>query len=207
MKWDSMSRNDMSAERTNQILDAAAAVFARQGFQQARIDDIAREAGVSKGTIYWYFESKERIIEALMHRFFDPELSQARSLIAEDRPAIDRLLEVTYRSAKLAQRIHDLGLVPLFLEYLSLATRQAHVYAFLQEFHQISSGMLRSLFEQGIARGELRPLNPDVLLTSYDALIDGLVIGMGSALTDQSISLEDRIMTSVRLLLDGMRAE
>ena len=51
-------RPDVSAERTAQIVEAAIAVFSRLGFHKARMDDIAREAGVSKGTLYWYFESR-----------------------------------------------------------------------------------------------------------------------------------------------------
>ena len=48
-------RPDVSEERRNQILEAAMAVFARQGFEQARMDDIAQEVGLSKGALYLYF--------------------------------------------------------------------------------------------------------------------------------------------------------
>ncbi|HET7081061.1 MAG TPA: helix-turn-helix domain-containing protein, partial [Chloroflexia bacterium] len=54
-------RPDVSEERKNQILDAAAAVFSRLGFHEARMDDIVRESGLSKGTLYWYFTSKDAI--------------------------------------------------------------------------------------------------------------------------------------------------
>ncbi|MDL1899078.1 helix-turn-helix transcriptional regulator [Anaerolineae bacterium CFX7] len=51
-------RANVSAARKAQILDAAAAVFARKGFYQASMDDIVEEAGLSKGALYWYFKSK-----------------------------------------------------------------------------------------------------------------------------------------------------
>ena len=47
-------------ERAPEILEAALACFAEKGFAGTRMDDIARRAGISKGTIYLYFESKER---------------------------------------------------------------------------------------------------------------------------------------------------
>ena len=57
-----VARTDLSATRKNQILDAAMTVFARSGFHEARMDDIVQESGLSKGTLYWYFKSKEEII-------------------------------------------------------------------------------------------------------------------------------------------------
>ena len=66
-------RPDVSEERKNQILEAAIAVFARLGFQQARMDDIARQAGLSKGALYLYYTSKDAIITALLKYFFTQE--------------------------------------------------------------------------------------------------------------------------------------
>ena len=52
-------RPEVSKERTKQILDAAVKVFSRSGFQQASMDDIVAESGLSKGALYWYFKSKD----------------------------------------------------------------------------------------------------------------------------------------------------
>ena len=48
-------------ERRRQLLDAAAALFSERGYQETRIVDICKEAGVAKGLFYWYFESKEEV--------------------------------------------------------------------------------------------------------------------------------------------------
>ncbi len=48
-------RPNVREQRRLQILQAAQHVFARMGFHKARMDDIAHEAGVSKGTLYWYY--------------------------------------------------------------------------------------------------------------------------------------------------------
>ncbi|TET82024.1 MAG: TetR/AcrR family transcriptional regulator [Anaerolineales bacterium] len=63
---------DLSAERREQILNAAEKVFTRLGFSKARIDDIVAESELSKGAIYWYYKSKDTIIAALLW-FIDPE--------------------------------------------------------------------------------------------------------------------------------------
>src|SRR5579871_71937 len=52
--------------RPGEILDAALKVFAQKGFAAARMDDIARQAGVTKGTIYLYFENKEAVFKSLV---------------------------------------------------------------------------------------------------------------------------------------------
>jgi AcrR family transcriptional regulator len=59
-------RPDVSEERQNQILEAAVAVFARVGFRTARMDDMAEQAGLSKGALYLYYQSKDAIIAALL---------------------------------------------------------------------------------------------------------------------------------------------
>ena len=67
-------RPDVSAEQIKLILDAAIIVFSRKGFHQARMDDIAKHSGLSKGTIYWYFSSKEKIIAQSQDNLFDNKL-------------------------------------------------------------------------------------------------------------------------------------
>lgn len=55
--------------RPDEILDAALAVFAEKGFAAARVEDVAKRAGLSKGAVYLYFDSKEALFEALVRRF------------------------------------------------------------------------------------------------------------------------------------------
>jgi AcrR family transcriptional regulator len=57
-----------SDERQQQILDAAAAVIIRQGYDKTTMGDIAEEAGASRGTVYLYFKGKEELFEALLYR-------------------------------------------------------------------------------------------------------------------------------------------
>ena len=53
-------------DRPDEVLDAALKMFARKGFASTKVEDIAREAGLSKGAIYRYFSSKEDIFESLV---------------------------------------------------------------------------------------------------------------------------------------------
>lgn len=59
--------------RREQILDAASRVFSEQGYHNAKMKDVATEAGVSNGTVYNYFKSKEEVLQALLHRLNQTE--------------------------------------------------------------------------------------------------------------------------------------
>jgi len=62
----SPSRQDLKLRRQEKILAAAFEVFAAHGYEAARIDDVARQAGIAKGTIYLYFRDKERLFRAVV---------------------------------------------------------------------------------------------------------------------------------------------
>ncbi len=76
-------------ERADVIAAAALSEFAEKGFAAARIDDIARRAGISKGTVYLYFDSKELLFEEVIRRYIVPRIERAtgagegKSLTAE----------------------------------------------------------------------------------------------------------------------------
>jgi AcrR family transcriptional regulator len=198
-----MNRAD-STERRNQILDAAAVVFAQRGLNQARMDDIVREAGLSKGTIYWYFSSKDAVIEALMHRLFAPEFDWLRAMVQEDGPVYDRMITFTERSIVVVQQVQEMGLLPLFAEYIALATRDEHARQVLQEYNETARALVVPLFAQAIERGEFRPVDPEIAYLNYAVLMDGLVLG--EFVYVNRMSLQERIMASARLFLDGLRA-
>src|SRR3954471_8893258 len=70
------------ADRPGEIVDAALAVFAEKGFAAARLDEIAARAGVSKGALYLYFETKEEIFRAVVDQAIAPNIQMIRAMIA-----------------------------------------------------------------------------------------------------------------------------
>src|SRR6476646_1527267 len=73
-------------ERPRQILDAALAVFGERGLAGARLDDIARRAGVSKGTIYLYFPNKEELFREVVRAIVVDQLHQAAANVGDGNP-------------------------------------------------------------------------------------------------------------------------
>ena len=89
------ARNQQNAaERRRQILDAAVAVFARQGFNQCRVSDIADEAGVAYGLVYHYFRSKDEVLDTLFLERWNVLLQVIRDLDGRDLAAREKLTAI-----------------------------------------------------------------------------------------------------------------
>lgn len=89
------ARRALVRERQQQILQAAAAVFAEKGFAHATIRDIARAAGVSEGSIYLYFKNKQDLLVHLPRTFIQPPVNAFRDLALTADPSTvspDKLL-------------------------------------------------------------------------------------------------------------------
>lgn len=84
-------------ERKKDILEAALQLFASKGFNDTTMDDIALSAGVAKGTIYLYFESKERILLALKKAFHDGMHARCADVIADAIEHLSRGERLDYR--------------------------------------------------------------------------------------------------------------
>ena len=82
------------AERKLQILDAALRVFGRDGFGAARTDEIAREAGTAKGTLYTYFSSKEEMFEEAVRARLLPLVEETERMQQEHAGSAGDLLRL-----------------------------------------------------------------------------------------------------------------
>lgn len=82
-------RDKKRVERHHQILDAASSLFKLRGYEQTSIDDIAREADIARGTVFYNFESKEDIVFALRFRSVDEAKERALALLSERTPAVE----------------------------------------------------------------------------------------------------------------------
>jgi AcrR family transcriptional regulator len=86
------------AERKQQLLDAAARLFAEQGYAATRVVDIVEAAGVAKGLFYWYFENKEALFGELATEIRRRLRRQQAAAMDEDAPALVRILQATVAS-------------------------------------------------------------------------------------------------------------
>jgi AcrR family transcriptional regulator len=197
-----MSRRPDSSEiRRNQILDAATKVFVRQGFQHARMDDIVEESGLSKGTLYWYFKSKEDIINAISRRLFTGDLEKLEGLLEAEGTASERLMQLTnYRVAGLKRMSN---LVPIIFEFYAVAVHQQWVKQFIGEYFKHFRGLLEDLIQQGIDRGEFYPVNAAETAISLASMYEGLTIHW--LMEPETVQWDILSENSIPILLNGLK--
>ena len=71
--------------RKNEILDAAEKLFVSRGYEKATVNDILVSAGIAKGTFYYYFKSKEKVLDAIIRRRIDDGLERAKAIAANPK--------------------------------------------------------------------------------------------------------------------------
>ena len=196
-------RPDVSEERKNQILEAAIAVFARLGFHASRMDDIAAQAGLSKGALYLYYKSKDAIIAAILKYFFSLEFKKLRTLVETEssEPISEQLLRMNKHLAADFQWFS--AVAPIMFEFYAVAARQKEVRSFLKDYFKDYREALTRLIQHGINRGEFRPVHADQVAITITALYEGLTLLW--MVDPQAVQWEKEGEASVRLLLEGLK--
>jgi len=165
-------RERQREERRRQILEAALTVFTQKGFNAAKVSDVAALAGVSQGTIYWYFDSKDDLLQAALLFFFE-ELSQGIAPALEQATTNHGRLQVLIRSmATMAEEAK--GLFTLFLEFWASSDNREKASRLWTEVLIRYKDVIAQIVERGTQDGEFRPVDAEALAWSLMATYDGL---------------------------------
>ncbi|RLD08316.1 MAG: hypothetical protein DRI65_02555 [Chloroflexota bacterium] len=195
-------KQDVSDERKSQILDAAMETFAKKGFHKTRMSDIAESSGLSKGSLYWYFDSKDAIILKLIDRVFEFELKDLTALLTDDRSAEERLYIYTERGGQ--DIIKMLKWMPLIYDFLALSFRQETIKKTIQRYYKKNLDLLVTLIQQGIDAGEFNPRNALEAAYAVGSIVEGTV--MLWLYDPEQIDIQDHIKSSTNLLLKGLKS-
>jgi len=160
--------------RQRQILQAARDVFAKDGFDSARMDDIADASGLSKGTLYLYYKSKDDLIAGLLKTTFNDLLVQLRTLLEIDKSVEIRLLDYAQQMTNYMQQ--DASTLNIAYEFYAVAARQPNVRRLLQTYFADYRAALTALLEQGIQRGEFTRFDTTQAAMTLIALLEGLTL-------------------------------
>lgn len=148
-------RDALGEARRAQIVEAAAGLWLRHGFDATSVEAIARAAGLAKGTVYLYFPSKEALLDEAVRRYsLVPAFEELAGRLAGAPPeqAIPRLARELW--ARLRQHA---PLVGLMLRELPQRPDTAH--AFLEKVVLPANRLFAGYLDAGVAAGALRPLD------------------------------------------------
>ena len=197
------ARKARSAARREAILAAALDEFSSRGFEAARLDDVARRAGVAKGTIYLYFRDKESLFQELIRAMLTPLIGTIEALGAADVPMsvlTEQIVELFVREVYETRR----------KDVIRLMISEGRRFPKLAEFYyrEVLSRIIaavRALLRRAAARGEV----PEAL-AEFPQIIaaPGLVAIIWSGLFERFEPLDVRKMmkTHIELLFAPRRA-
>ena len=149
--------------RPQELTDAALALFVEKGYAATRLDEIAAQAGVSKGTLYLYFSSKEELFKAVVREGLLPLLAEGETLVANaPGPASELFRAIVVRWWEVVGDNPIGGISKLIFAEARNFPEITRFYA--EEVIDRGKRLLAAALQRGIDSGEFRPFNPDDLV-------------------------------------------
>ena len=156
--------------RPRQLLDAALSLFVERGFAATRMEEVAALAGVSKGTLYLYYPSKEELLKAVIRERLSNEIAAGAAEVAQHVGSHADMLRKIFEQWWL--RIYDSpasGVFKLIITEVRSFPEIADYYA--QEVVRPGAELIGGVLQRGIAAGEFRPV-------ALEAAVHSLVLPM-----------------------------
>jgi len=139
-------------DKPQQIIDAAVRVFARNGFYNSRVSDIAREAGIASGTIYLYFRTKDEILVTLFREKMAAFVAALRTEIGRERDPEAKIRRLVRQHFEVLEASPDMA------EVVQVELRQGQKFFRGASAHEISAyfELIGSVLGEGVAAGVFR---------------------------------------------------
>ena len=172
---------DKKATRTKEIAQAALTVFSNTGYAQASIEQIAREAGIGKSTVYEYYKTKEDLFLAAIMEGADGWIADLQAVGRRTSDPLRRLSLVA--ELYLESREKDQQGTRLFLEVITQTCLQGGIFYerphLIRELHQRIVRVLVEYLLDGVSRGQLKPdiaRNAERICINLMAFLDGILM-------------------------------
>ena len=142
-------------ERPRELLEAALDVFAQHGYRNTRLDDVAEAAGVTKGAIYHYFDTKEELLLSVIEHHQALAFGRVEDVLRDDRLAPSARIELVIRKMFSGGTPRGRHLLALLLRGIAHEVPEVHA-RWLEEGPARLWTIVADLVEEGKARGEFR---------------------------------------------------
>ncbi|MEO0618597.1 MAG: TetR/AcrR family transcriptional regulator [Pseudomonadota bacterium] len=192
-------------ERPDEIVEAGFQAFAESGFHGTTLDDVAKRAGITKGTIYLYFDSKQALFEAAVQSRSGPLLGEVEGLVNGWDSSMEALLRLMIQTMHAA--INSGELKHVFRIMIAEGERFPELTKFHYEnFVSKFDAILEQVLSRGIATGEFRdtPVNRTPMLVMSPGLMT--LIWRMTFHPYKNISPREFLDGHLDLVLNGLRA-
>lgn len=197
--------------RPHELLAAALEVFVEKGFATSRSEEVAARAGVSKGTLYLYYPSKEELLKAVIRHYLGEEVRAGALEVARHEDAEPAVLFGVL--ADWWQRVYDSPASGVFKLIMTEARNFPDISAFyLSEVIDPGSRLIGQMLERGVQRGRLRPMDIDsvthsIILPMVMLCLHKHAVGTCMQLPQRSFEPARFIRDHIALVLRGVSVE
>ena len=162
-------------DKRNRIINAALIIFSGDGFQNSKIEDIAKSADIGKGTLYEYFSSKDELFLEVFSRFKESVLSKYWVVLKDVSDPLSKLKRVAKISADICA---DDKIQMKFLAQFSFEcmTREEgnKLSELLNEYNEEIAALISGIVKDGIEEGLLKPLDVKILSNNFADTLFGM---------------------------------
>ena len=194
-----MTRHLPEQTRREQILSAARKCFIERGFHPTRMEDIAAAAGLSKGGVYFHFDSKQAVFEALVQEEFERSMAFMQQVSEGDEPIAQKMQVLGAHYVEYFSTARDAP--RFFLVMGEMGLRDENLAKKLLEMQTAFIDQTAKIIQRGIDEGFLRETDTTATAALLKALMDG--VELLSAL-EYPLDRNALLATGLEVLLRGL---
>lgn len=206
MPPDALPRRRRKDARPQELLEAALALFVEKGFAATRAEEVAQRAGVSKGTLYLYYPSKEELLKAVISHNLSERIAEGQAMAADHPGSATELLRTIL--VDWWRQLYDspaAGVFKLVITEVRNFPEIADYYA--REVIEPAHRLLGGIVQRGISQGEFRPVDIDNAVHSLALPLVMICLhrhSLGACPVDWHLDGHAFIAQHVGLVLDGL---
>ena len=193
-------------QKKMEILQSAIYVFAEKGIQKTKMIDIAEKAGIGKGTIYEYFDSKENIFEEAFHSHFGQMELQVTQLAESSSDAVTKL-KILMRTTLVDFFIEHGEFAGIMMDFWAEGIRQKDENILgivnLKDMYTMFRGVVSDILQQGIDEGVFKTMNKFAVASAIIGSFDGLLLQW--IVDREAINLDSLTNELLSVLIGGLK--
>jgi AcrR family transcriptional regulator len=164
-----------SPDRRTQLREAALQVFARKGYRNAVVEDVAAEAGVAKGTVYTYFDRKEELLGAVFEGHLEELRARQAEILESDRLPLEKIRALHHGFADLLGE--DDAFARVLLDIWTAGMQDPERFGIdFKTLYAEYRALVRQLLEEAEARGDIRTDLPGLTPAVVIGAIEGVLL-------------------------------
>ncbi len=191
--------------RKTELLSAAKTIFTRKGFHRTTMDDVAKEAGISKGALYLYFPSKEKMFMDLIEKGMNDRADLVREILEQENGCLEKIRLYIDRNFEYFEQNRDLWAMVMMLERDVLCA-DIHKNIHLQAMKEMKRTLayLIAIMKQGVKEKVLKKEDPHIMALGLGGMVQMFIMHAMFANNKHGQEKEKRFILGA--FLEGVKA-